>query len=79
MRVPKEETQRAESRLEKVAEVYFGPRRRGGENELKLAYSDWPLILEQVFKDYALVGKVKIDEIKTRASKKLREKYAAKS
>jgi hypothetical protein len=69
----------AEKRLEKVGEVYWGPRRRGAENELKRAYTDWPLILESVFKDYALVGKEAIDKIKVRAQKKLREKYASKS
>lgn len=69
----------AKSRLEKVGEVYWGPRQRGAEHELKRAYTDWPLILESVLKDYALIGKESIMKVAQRAQTKLREKYAPKS
>lgn len=81
MNIPEQDRADARERLTKVAEIYWGVQSgasmnyRNGVNP----YKTWELIVERVFRDYARVGKVKIDVIKQRAQQSLREKYASKN
>lgn len=65
----------ARERLDKTADVYWGL--HGTCKPVPGGPTEPEAILERVMVDFALVSKTPIDEVKERAKKRFKEKYAS--